>query len=302
MGTFMSHLEYFQKDTGSVEHLHETCTNLVYLSVGSLNGMTSYQHYFNMTTEGSGTGIVFMMYNVGSVAAVFLTGPTNDYLGRRWGMFIGSLIVIIGTCVQAPSTNRGQFLGGRFLLGFGVSFCCVSAPTYVSEMAHPAYRGTLTGLYNCTWYIGSIIASWVSYGCAYIDNDNVAWRIPIWCQMITSGIVCIFVFLLPESPRWLMAQDKHEQAAQVLAKYHGEGDENNPYVQLQMKEMVQQISNEASDKKWWDYHELWNTHSARRRLICVLGMACFGQLSGNSLSSCTYFITININPKGLPGY
>lgn len=250
--------------------------------------MTSYQHYFNMTTQGSGTGIVFMMYNVGSLAAVLLTGPTNDYLGRRWGMFIGSLIVIIGTCVQAPSTNRGQFLGGRFLLGFGVSFCCVSAPTYVSEMAHPAYRGTLTGLYNCTWYIGSIIASWVSYGCAYINNDNLAWRIPIWCQMITSGLVCIFVFFLPESPRWLMAQDKHEQAAQVLAKYHGEGDENHPYVQLQMKEMFQQISNEASDKKWWDYHELWNTHSARRRLICVLGMACFGQLSGNSLSSCEW--------------
>lgn len=248
--------------------------------------MTSYQRYFDMTTAGSGTGIVFMMYNVGSVAAVFLTGPANDYLGRRWGMFIGSLIVIIGTCVQAPSTSRGQFLGGRFILGFGVSFCCVSAPTYVSEIAHPAYRGTLTGLYNCTWYIGSIIASWVSYGCAYIDNDNLAWRIPIWCQMITSGLVCIFVFFLPESPRWLVAQDKHEQAAQVLAKYHGEGDENHPYVQLQMKEMVQQISNEASDKKWWDYHELWNTHSARRRLICVLGMACFGQLSGNSLSSC----------------
>lgn len=265
--------------------------------MGSLNGMTSYRNYFHMSTEGSSTGIVFMMYNVGSVAAVFLTGPANDYLGRRWGMFIGSLLVIIGTCVQAPSTTHGQFLGGRFILGFGVSFCCVSAPTYVSEMAHPAYRGTLTGLYNCTWYIGSIIASWVSYGCAYINNDNLAWRIPIWCQMITSGIVCIFVFLLPESPRWLMAQDKHDEAIKVLAKYHGEGDENHPYVQLQMKEMVQQISKEASDKKWWDYHELWNTHSARRRLICVLGMACFGQLSGNSLSS--YYMATMLNNAGI---
>ena len=91
------------------------------------------------------------MYNIGSVAAVFFTGPVNDYFGRRWGMFVGALIVIIGTCVQAPSTTRGQFLGGRFVLGFGVSFCCVSAPCYVSEMAHPKWRGTLTGLYNCTW-------------------------------------------------------------------------------------------------------------------------------------------------------
>jgi sugar porter (SP) family MFS transporter len=243
---------------------------------------------------GSGTGLVFAMYNIGSVAAVFLTGPANDYLGRRAGMFIGAAIVVIGTCVQAPSTTQGQFLGGRFVLGFGVSFCCVSAPTYVSEMAHPAFRGTLTGLYNCTWYIGSIIASWVVYGCAYIPDHTRAWRIPIWCQMITSGFVVLFAFFLPESPRWLIARDRHEEAARVLTKYHGEGDPNHPYVQLQMKEMANQISSEASDKKWWDYHELWDTHSARRRLICVLGMACFGQLSGNSLSS-YYLPTMLIN-------
>lgn len=224
------------------------------------------------------------MYNIGSIAAVFFTGPVNDMFGRRWGMFTGALLVIIGTCVQAPSTYGGQFLAGRFVLGFGVSFCCVSAPCYVSEMAHPRWRGTLTGLYNCTWYIGSIIASWVVFGCSYLDSPT-AWRIPIWCQMVTSGIVVVFVLFLPESPRWLVAQDRLEEAGKVLAKYHGEGSVDHSIVKLQLEEMASQISAEASDKKWWDYHELWNTHSARRRLICVLGMACFGQISGNSLTS-----------------
>lgn len=137
--------------------------------MGGLNGMDSYHKYFHMTVDGSSTGLVFAMYNIGSVCAVFFTGPTNDYLGRRAGMFIGSFLIIIGTCIQAPSTTHGMFLGGRFVLGFGVSFCCVSAPCYVSEMAHPKWRGTLTGLYNCTWYIGSIIASWVVYGCSYLS-------------------------------------------------------------------------------------------------------------------------------------
>lgn len=91
------------------------------------------------------------MYNIGSVAAILFTGPTNAYLGRRAGMFVGSFIVIIGTCVQAPATRHPMFLGGQFLLGFGVSFCGVSAPCYVSELAHRRWRGTLTGLYNCTW-------------------------------------------------------------------------------------------------------------------------------------------------------
>lgn len=117
-------------------------------------------------------------------------------------MFTGAVIIIIGTCIQAPSVNHGMFMGGRFLLGFGVSFCCVSAPCYVSEMAHPIWRGTLTGLYNCTWYIGSIVASWVVYGCAYMTSEQ-GFRIPIWCQLISSVVVAVCVWFLPESPRYV---------------------------------------------------------------------------------------------------
>lgn len=264
--------------------------------MGGLNGMESYLNYFGMEKSGPNTGLVFAMYNIGSVAAVFFTGPTNDYFGRRAGMFVGALIIIIGTCIQAPSKTPEMFLGARFVLGFGVSFCCVSAPCYVSELAHPKWRGTITGLYNCTWYIGSILASWVVYGCSYLSRPD-AWRIPIWCQMMTSGIVLIGVWFLPESPRWLIARDRPDEAARVLAKCHGNNDVAHPIVQLQLKEMALQIRVDASDKKWWDYHELWNTHSARRRLICVLGMACFGQVSGNSLSS--YYMATMLEAAGI---
>lgn len=61
------------------------------------------------------------------------------------------------------ASSAGQFLAGRFVLGFGVSFVCVSAPTYVSEMAHPAWRGTITGVYNCTWYVLGAIAFIAAY-------------------------------------------------------------------------------------------------------------------------------------------
>ncbi|KAH7029805.1 general substrate transporter [Microdochium trichocladiopsis] len=267
---------------------------------GSLMGgiivMKSYQAVFNIGLEGHEAGIVNAMYNIGSVAAVFFTGPINDYFGRRPGMWTGSMFIIVGTIVQALSWGLSQFLGGRFLLGFGVSFCCVSAPTYVSEMAHPRWRGTITGLYNCTWYIGSIIASWTIYGCSYLESPD-AWRYPVWIQMVTSGLVFLGVFLIPESPRWLAAQDKYDEAAKILARYHGEGSLEHPMVQLQLREMGQQIKSDASDKRWWDYSELWNSHSARRRLICVIGMACFGQISGNSLSS--YYMGAMLKNAGI---
>nr|AEE69031.1 Mfs1 transporter [Colletotrichum lindemuthianum] len=264
--------------------------------MGGLNGMRSYRDYFNKETIDESTGIVFAMYNIGSVAAVFFTGPTNDFLGRRWGMFIGSAIVIVGTCIQAPTKSAGQFLAGRFVLGFGVSFVCVSAPTYVSEMAHPAWRGTITGIYNCTWYVGSIIASWVIYGCSYIDHEG-GWRIPIWIQMVTSGIICLGVWFIPESPRWLIANDKYERAARFSPPITAKAPSTTQSYSSNSREMVQQIRTDASDKKWWDYSELWNTHSARRRLICVLGMAVFGQVSGNSLTS--YYMTAVLENAGI---
>jgi MFS family permease len=94
-----------------------------------------------------------------------------------------------------------------------------------------------------------------------------------------------------------MAQGKIEQAIGVLARYHAEGSVSHPMVTLQLKEMQQQIHTNASDKKWWDYRELFNRHSARRRLICVLGMACFGQLSGNSVTS--YYLPVMLQNAGI---
>lgn len=94
-----------------------------------------------------------------------------------------------------------------------------------------------------------------------------------------------------------MAQDRSEDAAKILAKYHGDKDPEHPIVQLQLKEMQQSIATDASDKKWWDYRELYTGHSARRRLICVLGMACFGQISGNSITS--YYLPVMLENVGI---
>lgn len=87
----------------------------------------------------------------GTACAVPFVGPVNDYWGRRAGMFVGGMIILVGTAVTSRALNHGMFMGGRFILGFGVCFINVSGPVYVGEMAHPAWRGPLSGLYNCFW-------------------------------------------------------------------------------------------------------------------------------------------------------
>ncbi|KAK9480265.1 general substrate transporter [Lipomyces japonicus] len=252
--------------------------------MGSINAMSSYQTYFGMKSKGSSTGLTFAIYIIRCVPASFVAGPVNDRFGRHWGMF------------TAPSVNKAMFLIGRFLLGFKVNFCGISAPCYASELAHPQWRGTLTSLYNTCWYLGSILASWVSYTCANIDVP-MGFRIPIWCQICSSVIVVSLVWFLPESPRWLIAKDRTADAHAVLTKYHGEGNPNHPIVLLEFAEMRAEAEASENNLKWWDYRPLLNTRSGRVRFRCAMLMAVYGQLSGNPLSS--YYLPVMMETSGI---
>jgi MFS family permease len=118
-------------------------------------------------------------------------------------MFIGTSIIIFGACIQATCTNLGGFMGGRFILGFGVAITSTAGPAYCSEMAHPSYRGVCTGIFNTFWWVGGIPGSFVPYGTSTIVGDQ-SWRIPIWLQMIFAGTVLVASPFLPETPRWLV--------------------------------------------------------------------------------------------------
>ena len=109
---------------------------------------------FNGTDDGIWAGIVSSMYQIGGVVALPFVGPAVDTWGRRAGMFIGAMTIIVGTVIQGTTSatgSLGQFMAGRFLLGFGVSIAASAGPIYVVEMSHPAYRGVVTALYNTFW-------------------------------------------------------------------------------------------------------------------------------------------------------
>lgn len=94
------------------------------------------------------------MNQIGGVVAIPFIGPALDTFGRKAGMWFGAVIIIIGVIIQGTCTitgSTGQFMGGRFLMGMGVSLVSSAGPCYVVEIAHPSYRGVLTGLYNIFW-------------------------------------------------------------------------------------------------------------------------------------------------------
>jgi hypothetical protein len=79
-------------------------------------------------------------------------------------------------------------------------------------------------------------------------------------------------------------KDRREEAIAVMAKYHGDGNPNDPVVQLQLREITEDMSVTRNDNPWWDFRELGNTAAARYRLYMVILMSFFGQWSGNNVS------------------
>ncbi|KAM0807455.1 putative General substrate transporter [Seiridium cardinale] len=265
--------------------------------MGSINAMTPYQETFGLSGAGSSAGIIFIIYNLGQIASFPFCGFIADGFGRRICIFVGCAIVLIGTAIQATADHMGQFIGGRFILGFGASIASAAGPAYTVELAHPAYRGTMAGMYNNFWWLGNILAGWTTYGTNLNYSTSWAWRVPTIVQAGMPAVVMCLIMFFPESPRWLIHKDRAEEALAIFAKYHGDGDENSPLVQLQYREIVEETQVLRNDNPWWDYQELVNTRAARYRLAMVIGMSFFGQWSGNNVVS--YFMPEMIASAGI---
>lgn len=147
-------------------------------------------------------------------------------------------------------------------------------------------------------YVGAIIAAGTTLGTFSIPNDW-AWRIPSIVQIAPSLLQLIFIWFVPESPRWLLSKDRDEEAFDILVKYHAEGDRDDPFVNAEFVEIQTQVRREMenSQRKWV---ELLQTPGNRKRTFIAACVGLFSQWSGNGLVSyylAKVLLTVNITDK-----
>lgn len=133
--------------------------------------------------------------------------------------------------------------------GFGVSIASSAGPIYVVEMSHPAYRGKVTAYCNTFWFTGSIIAAGAVRGALNLSG-NTSWILPVWLQVVCPGIICIFCWFIPESPRWLYVNNKQDSARATLTKWHGQGNPESAWVKLQLAEYEECLNMDGADKRY----------------------------------------------------
>lgn len=257
--------------------------------------LQTWTDYFN-DPKGNELGLLNALYSIGSIASLPLAPFIADRFGRRAAIIAGCVLMIIGAAVQGASQSLGMFEGGRFLMGFGNTLAQLSAPLLLTEICHPQHRARVTAIYNCLWNAGAIVNTWLTFGTKRIDNDW-SWRIPTIVQGAPSIIQLCFIFFIPESPRWLISKDRADEALSMLAKYHANGNQEDPTVQFEYIEIKETLRLEFMAKKSSSYFDFLKTKGNRYRLGLIICLGLFSQLSGNSLTS--YYATEIYNSIGL---
>ncbi|OIW30086.1 general substrate transporter [Coniochaeta ligniaria NRRL 30616] len=264
--------------------------------MGTLLDFPSFQSRFDASILGAKAGLLSAMFSIGSVCALPFIAPLGDTWGRRVGICVACVLIILGTIVQATAEALPQYLAGRFFLGFGSGVGSV-APAYIVEIAHPALRGVLGGLYNCFYYVGSFLAAIVLRGCVRYSSST-SWLVPTCFQAALPTILLVCCLFFPESPRWLFTHGHTEKCREVITKYHGNDNSDSIYVRLQMREFEEELELKGADKRWWDYRALFKSRSALYRvLICATATPMFAQWTGQA--SVSYFLPAVLGTSGI---
>ncbi|KAL3480922.1 putative hexose carrier protein [Aspergillus californicus] len=193
-------------------------------------------------TNAALTGAIVSLYNVGQAVGTFGAGYSANRFSRRWTICGSGVIAIIGATLQCAAVNPGMMIAGRFFAGAGCGIILTVVPVYIAEVSPPEKRGMIVGLQGFMIALGFFAANWIGYGGAFAKGD-AQWRIPLAMQIPAPLALAVGCCFIPYSPRWLIQQERYEEAQGVLGTIHAS---DNDHALQDLSEIRNQIQAEAT--------------------------------------------------------
>lgn len=160
--------------------LRQCCTTL------SLDSFKSEFHFDDMstTTKNLISANIVSCYQAGAFFGALFVYPIGHFWGRRVGLLASGLVFTLGAGIMLGANGQrglGLLYGGRVLAGIGVGAGSNITPIYISELAPPAIRGRLVGVYELGWQIGGLVGFWINVsfpfrlcpGC-FVDTKTIS--------------------------------------------------------------------------------------------------------------------------------
>jgi len=247
---------------------------------GVINGtIKGLQTAFHSDSIGTGFNVASML--LGSAAGALFAGRMADKYGRRSLLIVSAAFFIISAWGSGISTGSMEFILYRVLGGLAVGAVSIMAPAYISEIAPAHIRGRLTTIQQIAIITGLFVAFICNYFLARAAGSSTAefwggfaaWRWMFWAEILPATTFFLALFLIPESPRFLISAGRKDKARSVLASLYG-----NTHIDQQVNEINQSF---AADHQP-GFRDLLETSSGRiRKIVWVgIGLATFQQLVG----------------------
>ena len=141
-----------------------------------------------------------------------------EVIGRKKTLMLAAIVFMLSTVGCAVADSIWQFCGWRFAGGMGIGLAMISSPIYIAELAPPQSRGTLVNVNQLSNVLGINLAVLVSYLFSFY---GWGWRWMLASQALPVLVLISGLLLVPESPRWLAARNRLNEALDVLSRING---------------------------------------------------------------------------------
>jgi SP family sugar:H+ symporter-like MFS transporter len=247
---------------------------------GVINGtQDGLRSTFNLTPGGLGITVSALL--PGCALGAYGAGRLADVWGRRKVLLLAAMLFILSALAAGAAGSALMMILARFAAGTGVGAASVLSPAYISEVTPAHLRGRLSSVQQVmiiAGLTGAFLANYFLARSAGRSTDAfwlgiAAWRWMFWMQVIPATLFLVTLLLIPESPRYLVARGRQDEARAVLARLLGAAAAD-----AKARDIRQSIAADHAPS----FADLKDPSSGRlRRIIWVgLGLATFQQLVG----------------------
>lgn len=157
----------------------------------------------------------------GAALGALAAGWMSSKLGRKKSMLAGATLFVIGSLWSAFSPDVESLVCARVMLGLAVGIASYTAPLYLAEIAPERIRGSMISMYQLMLTTGIVVAYLSDTAFSYSGN----WRGMLGVIAIPAVILFIGVLFLPNSPRWLAAHGRFNEAQRVLDRLRNSSEQ-----------------------------------------------------------------------------
>ncbi|KAK5632680.1 hypothetical protein RRF57_008394 [Xylaria bambusicola] len=198
-------------------------------TIGPVTTMTSFRDTFGALSPALHGIVVSSVLLPGAVTALII-GVLADRYGRTRIITIGSLVYGVGVTLETFSMWLAMFIVGRLLKGVGEGLFLSTVYVHVCEISPARKRGVMASVVQFFISLGLVLGFFICYGTSHLSS-SISWRLPIALANVAASP------LLPQSPRWLQARGRSNEANQIIDQL-GLDDAEKAELQSQSTEML----------------------------------------------------------------